>query len=614
MKIKKLRNVRPIALAALGVFLGRGAQADTILDFEVVPPGQPLNDAPGILQSFGDNAAASSDGITVSGFGTPNIGLTWGAVGFGDTRWDYYNDGGSVWNATQLNDSAVDTRHNLTFTPNSASASVVVKSLNFHPYYISTEKFTYNVSVLAGTNVVSGPTNISFVSDSAKHLVSMNYTGAVGQTLKLRIDRLPSTLSGGEVEGSAFDIAVDDITFAQLPEAIQPVGPQVVSVSPADDEIGVSAARSYSASIINGATTVVAGSIQLKLDGSPVSPAPTISSGAGLTNISYQAAGFLTAGSTHTYTLSYADNLGANYTNDAQFTVANYLTLPSAYAIPPGSGVVRGFTHRTVSASLEAGPAIADTLESSVARAKAQLDGTLINTNTSLPYTNSATPGPNADGSYNVDTVLNFSDETYSAGNFTNDVPFPGLTPAPATTNQSFATESLLYLDLPVGYYRFGVNSDDGFEVSANPPQGVSGTNIVLGVFDGGRGADDTLFDFLVQTRGIYGFKMIYFEGWGDAVCEFYSVDLANSQKTLINDTNANAIASYRVLKPHITSIVKNGSNVVIDWAYGTPPFQVQFKTNLTDTVWNNVGSPTPNRTATVPIQSSTGFFRVSQP
>lgn len=604
MKVKRLAGLRPVALVALGVFLGRGAQADTVLDFELIPPGQPVNDTPGVLQTFGDNAAASSAGVTVTGFGTPNIGLRWAGIGFSDTRWDFYHDGGSVWNATQLNDSAPDTSHILKFTPNSAAARVVIKSFNFHPYYISTERFTYNVSVLAGTNVVSGPTNLSFVSDSAKHLVSLNYTGALGQTLKLRLDRLTSTLTGNEVEGNPYDIAVDDITFAQLPEAVVPVGPQVVSVSPADDATGLLAAKVYSASITNGATTVVAGSIQLKLDGSPVSPPPTISSGGGLTNVSYQSPGFLAAGSTHVYTLTYNDNLGSNYTSEAVFTVANYLTLPAAYAIPPGAGAVRGFTARTVSANGEA-----TALDSTIARAKAQLAGTLTNQNTSLPYANAAAIGPNPGGSFNYDTVLNFADiDTLVLGNFTNDVTFPGL---PTGPSEWFATEASLYLELPVGYHRFGVNSDDGFEVAALAPQGVAGSPLVLGFFDNGRGADDTFFDFLAQASGLYSFKLVYFESTGYANVELFSVNLADSQRTLINDTNANAIVSYRALKPFITGIAKSGSNAVIDWAYGTPPFQVQFKTNVTDAVWSNLGSPTPNRTANVPIQSATGFIRV---
>ena len=77
MKMKRLTNLRPIALAALGVFLGRGAQAETILDFDIRPPGQGNNQ---LAQTFGDNAVGSSEGVTVLGFGTPNIGLIWQAT------------------------------------------------------------------------------------------------------------------------------------------------------------------------------------------------------------------------------------------------------------------------------------------------------------------------------------------------------------------------------------------------------------------------------------------------------------------------------------------------------------------------------------------------------
>src|SRR5882724_2842066 len=195
MKIKKFSKFHPVALAALGVFLGRGAQADTILDFDIRPVGQGQNVA--LLQSFGDNAAASSDGITVVGFGTPNIGLTWQSVG---GEWQYYQD--SVWSAAQLDSSGVGDRHEVVFTPNVSSAQVVIESFNFHPYYDDTERFTYNVSVLAGSTVVSGPTTYTFLSDSLKdHPVSINYTGSIGQTLTLRLDRIASTLGVGEGEG-----------------------------------------------------------------------------------------------------------------------------------------------------------------------------------------------------------------------------------------------------------------------------------------------------------------------------------------------------------------------------------------------------------------------------
>lgn len=600
MKRRKFSKLRPVAFVALGVFLGRGAQADTILEFDNQPTNQ------GIPQSFGDNAATSSDGISVVGFGTPNIGLTWQAAGAPSAEWQFYND--SVWSAAQLNDSEVGTTFDLSFTPDNPSARVVVESFNFHPYYDSKERFTYKVSILSDTNVVSGPTNTTFLSDSTKnHPISLSYTGAMGQTLKLRIERTASILGAGELEGDPYDIAVDDIRFGQLPETVLTSGPQVVSTTPADGQTGVAGVYyPYQASITNGETTLVTISIQLQLDGGLVSPPPSISATAdGLTNVSYLGTNLLTSGA-HTYSLSYSDNVGASYTNQVQFFV-NYTTLPAAYASPPGSASRPGFTFRTVSASTEA-----TYLDSTIARAKAQLNGTLINTNTSLPYTNSATVGTNADGSFDIDTVLNFNDDGVNAGNFPDDQPFPGLDMG--VPSDWFSGEALLYLDLPAGYYRFGVNSDDGFEVNALPLQGMPRAPLVLGLFDNGRAAADTVFDVLVPTSGIYPFQLIYFESQGSASCEFFSVtNLATGDKVLINDlSSADAVRSYRELAPRITGIVPNGSNAVIQWAYGAPPFQVQFKVGLTDPAWSNVGAPTTDRTASVPMQSGAGFIRVS--
>ena len=104
----------------------------------------------------------------------------------------------------------------LSFVPNNPSASVVVESFNFDAYYNDNERFTYKVSVVSGTNALSGPTTVSFLSDGTKnHPVNINYTGAPGQTLKLKLLRVASTLGAGEIEGNAYNNAVDDIAFAQ---------------------------------------------------------------------------------------------------------------------------------------------------------------------------------------------------------------------------------------------------------------------------------------------------------------------------------------------------------------------------------------------------------------
>ena len=617
MKLKRYARLHPAALLAVGVFLGRGAQADTTLTFDsdpalCTPPQVENPNAPPGITNFGNYAATSSGGVTVSGFGTPNVRLQWGGIPWPDTRWEYYNSPGTPWaGAVQLQGTFVGSTEEITFIPNNPSAAVTIESFRFDAYYNSNERFTYDISVVSGTNVLQGPTRFSYISDATKnHLVNVNYTGTPGQSLKLKLFRVPSTLAAGEIEGNQYNNAVDDIAFAQTPQTAFPAGPQVISVTPVDDASGLPATSvpPYTAIITNGPTLSVAPPIQLRRDYSAVSPPPTITSlGGGLTSVTWPGATSVVLPSgPHVFTLTYADNAGGFYTNDSVF-ITPYTTLPPAYALPPGSGVTPGFNWRLVSAYSQA---LLSPLEDSIARAVAQLNGTLLNTNTSEPYTNDAVLGPNPDGSYNVDTVLNFDGDGFDQGDFTNDTIFPGIPAVPASY---FSTEALLFLELPAGYYRLGVNSDDGFEVNALPPEGGSGPPIVLGLFDGPRGATDTLFDIYVPTSGVYPFQVIYFQGTVRSEEEFFSVtNLTTGGKVLVNDPTAvNALKSYRVLRPHLTRIIRNGPNAVVDWAYGTPPFQLQSKSSLTEPGWTNIGAPTSNRTASVPIQPGAAFIRV---
>ena len=68
------------------------------------------------------------------------------------------------------------------------------------------------------------------------------------------------------------------------------------------------------------------------------------------------------------------------------------------------------------------------------------------------------------------------------------------------------------------------VTSDDGFRVTTgNVFDRVS--EIVLGVWDGDRGATDTVFSFTVSKAGVYPFRLIYMQGGGG-----YNVDWFTSQ------------------------------------------------------------------------------------
>ena len=207
MKRLLLAPLQPAALLALGVLLGRAAQADTTLDFNSLPAGQ-ANNSP-ILAGFGSYAAISANGISVTGSGTPNIGLAWQATG---GRWDYYTD--AVWTAAQLDGSAAGSLHEVIFTP-AVWAAVVLKSVNLHPYYDSTERYTYEISVVSGLNTLASLTTTFRADATRSHPVSLNSTGGIGQAVTLRFRRLASTLGAGETEGGTQNIAIDDLVLDQ---------------------------------------------------------------------------------------------------------------------------------------------------------------------------------------------------------------------------------------------------------------------------------------------------------------------------------------------------------------------------------------------------------------
>lgn len=338
MKIRKA-HLKTVALAVLGVVVGRGAQADTVLTFDAFPAGQ-ANNQP-IIQTFGDTASTSSEGVQVNGFGTPNIGLTWQATG---GRWDFYID--TVWASGQLDSSNVGDVHEVVFKPNNPAAQVVLKSFNFFPYYLSSERYTYAVSVVSNGSVVSGPTNITFLADNTPtHPVSLNYTGAAGQELTLRIARLGSTLEEGEVEGGSGNIAIDDLTFAQIPETELSSGPTLFSINPANNAAGVIPEPVFRAVINDGSTSVDTGTVVLRLNGNAVTASATNTGGA--TTITYQGTGVFPALSTNRFVLTYADtgSPARSYTNETQFVVAGYVNkvLPAPFvfqdfdAVPEGS-------------------------------------------------------------------------------------------------------------------------------------------------------------------------------------------------------------------------------------------------------------------------------------
>lgn len=223
-------------------------------------------------------------------------------------------------------------------------------------------------------------------------------------------------------------------------------------------------------------------------------------------------------------------------------------TLGPAQVAPAGSidTTKRGFLVRTYQTSVSKG---GDT----VALALQQISGGLLQPD-GTPYPNTADltqAGFDANGIFHESGTVNYNQDSTptnpsggSAGAFTPDKVMPGI---PGAGTDNFTMEATGFLQLNVGTYTFGVNSDDGFGLLAGVgthPRDATG--IRLGAAEVARGAADTLFTVTVTQAGLYPVRLLQWEDGGGAEVEFFTVDSSNV-KHLVNDpTDPDAVISYQ--------------------------------------------------------------------
>jgi len=283
-------------------------------------------------------------------------------------------------------------------------------------------------------------------------------------------------------------------------------------------------------------TAVDPASVRLEFNGASV--APQLDKVDVVTTVSYDPPGLLPPGSTNTYKITFADLSPTPATKSEQFSfvVENYPTVPAKFAVPLSAVKpdAPGFRVRVVQARYDA------LLSASIARAEAQLAGTLIDFAAGQPYANEADlTYAGADGYFVDEDVINYDEVQGGSGNFTTDELVPGI-PGTGLHADNFAAEILTYLELAPGYYKFGVNSDDGFQLKVGLPVRDPMEAMVLGAFDGARGASDSLFSFIVEKAGAYPFRLVWFENAGGANVEFFSI-ASDGTKVLINDRSSDA-------------------------------------------------------------------------
>jgi hypothetical protein len=349
----------------------------------------------------------------------------------------------------------------------------------------------------------------------------------------------PGRFAFGARTGGSFDNHwVDDISIATVTTG--PTAPKVSQATP--QGLGVPATAVVTATIEDSATKVAAGSVQLRLNGTVVSAQVATSGSA--TTVTYDPPGLLPSGSTNQVELRFKDtaNPPVEQVFAWTFVAEAYRSLDAARAIPAAQidKTQRGFTVRTVKARMDS------VFVTSSAPYEALLAGTAIDGATGKPYENMADLsafGP--DGLFVEEETINYEDMGGTAGNFLDDRRTPGM-PGTDGISDRYALEILTYLELPAGLVTLGVNSDDGFRLLSGTPDPRSALSLLLGDFEGGRGASDTLCSFVVEQAGIYPIRLFYYDGTSTGSVEFFSV-MPDGSKVLVNDPNtAGAIKAYR--------------------------------------------------------------------
>lgn len=231
----------------------------------------------------------------------------------------------------------------------------------------------------------------------------------------------------------------------------------------------------------------------------------------------------------------------------ASVATAQVTTVPSTFVLPASAGNTAkpGFIWRVHQ--------VASSQPNAISRLEAQLAGTL-----GVNIADPNSPGnaidvaqpPNpatAPISFEIATVINLDQESGSNGNFQPDEQMPGI-PGLESGTDNIAAEILTWIELPAGDVTMGVNSDDGFQLrigASDPRDQFNG--VVVGQFDGGRGASDSIFTFKIERAGLYAARLTWMEGGGGANIEWFTVQ-ADSTKVLVNDTASSGIRAFRAV------------------------------------------------------------------
>jgi len=457
--------------------------------------------------SFENTANSSNPNVKVGGTANPGVGGGWstfstylystlytlpGPAGSGAAYLRPYPSG--TYGITQSSQTAtqlVSLTATTTLTPAKIDSGLgqFTMSAWFSSYLIQGDYSDLTLEFLDGSNNVVGtpidlggsdfilnlPTgaNTKYPQD-VKEWGKDTETGTIpagARTARVRIAATGTGAPDGYV-----DLVSLDVVDAGL------ATPTVASVDPPDNAVSVGPVVNLRVTLQDRSTAVNTNAIQLLLDSNLVSP--SIQKVETNTIVQY-AAGLLPSLSSHTYRIVFSDNGTpvTTQTNEFRFTVADYLTLPTALRSAPGSedATKPGFNVGVyqVDSLVQTDPPIAQLeLPASISFSEAVLAG-LVGPNVA----NLA--GAAAGNTYEVPGVVNWITSFGATANFPNDEPFPGI-PGTLGGEFSFIHDVRTFVRFPTsGYYQMGINNEDQFRLTAAAAgvqtlQLVSPTNLVI--------------------------------------------------------------------------------------------------------------------------------------
>jgi hypothetical protein len=358
---------------------------------------------------------------------------------------------------------------------------------------------------------------------------------------------------GGGASVTWFSVSSDGTTTNMINDVSSPSALKAyatATVAPPYAGGFVSSPAGFSFKITDDVSALDPSSLQVALNGNPVTV--TNSKSGSVTTVSYVPPTLFQSGSSNTVTTQFKDNASPAHTLNGTFAfiVPNYTAMPNSAALPASAvdTTKQGFLFRVSQIDSTSYGVLA----ANNAHAEAQLAGLLKDPASGTPYPNSATAGPQPDGSYVV-TNINFSYDTtaeqgaFSSANGHPDSAYPGIT---GGDSGNMAGEIIAYLDLKPGFYTFAVNATDGFRVTTGAnPRDALGT--MLGLFDYRAITTETTFGVAVQNAGIYPIRLVWYRvakgsdnGTSEASLEFYTIDNQGT-KVLVNDNSAGAVKAY---------------------------------------------------------------------